>query len=99
MTTPMPDDELLSILLVNLRNAASTFGEGSPPYEGIRTTVEEHVQAMRAKGNSTDITSVRQTEQLASSTSNVESVKPEPSFKGQNPMSFSNLAFRPKTTG
>ncbi|KAK4494186.1 hypothetical protein PRZ48_014484 [Zasmidium cellare] len=60
MAAPTPDDELLLILLRNLRNAAATFGEGTPPYEGIRTTVEDHLQSMKKKGLSTNLTAARQ---------------------------------------
>jgi hypothetical protein len=42
-----------------LRNAGATFGEGTPPYESIRTVVEDHLNAMRAKGSKTDLTGVR----------------------------------------
>lgn len=78
--TPNPDDELLAILLANLRNAAATFGEGSPHCESIRTTVEEHLRNMKARGAATNITETR------------SASKPEE----QPSMSFGNLAFRPK---
>ncbi|EMC91531.1 hypothetical protein BAUCODRAFT_151940 [Baudoinia panamericana UAMH 10762] len=46
----MSDDELLAILRVNLRNAASTFGKGTPPYESIRTVIEEHLKHSTFRG-------------------------------------------------
>lgn len=45
---------------MNLRNAAATFGEGTPPYESIRTTIREHVQSMQARGLKTNLTALRQ---------------------------------------
>ncbi|KAH9845026.1 hypothetical protein Tdes44962_MAKER06948 [Teratosphaeria destructans] len=53
------DDELLAVLLVNLRNAAATFGEGTAPYESIKTTVQEHVRSMQAQGRKTNLTQLR----------------------------------------
>lgn len=73
-------------LLVNLRNAAATFGEGSPPYETVRTTVEDHLQAMKAKGSSTNITAARTTQSKA----------PLDAGSGQTSTMFGTLAFRPK---
>lgn len=70
-------------LLVSLRNAAATFGEGSAPYESIRGTVEQHVQSMKASGQTTNITQTRQTSQ--------PSTQEAPAA-----LSFGSLAFRPK---
>ncbi|KAM0712775.1 hypothetical protein Q7P35_000222 [Cladosporium inversicolor] len=74
------DDELLSILLVSLRNAAATFGEGSAPYESIRASVEQHVHSMKTNGQTTNITQTRQA----------------PSPAAPSALSFGNLAHRPK---
>lgn len=46
-------------LLVSLRNAAATFGEGSQPHESIKTTVQEHLLAMSAKDLKTNLTAYR----------------------------------------
>ncbi|KAK4617752.1 hypothetical protein CLAFUW4_11746 [Fulvia fulva] len=64
-TKPVPDmadfdDELLLILLRNLHNAATTFGEGTPPYENIRKVVEDHLNDMKRKGKTTNIAKTRQ---------------------------------------
>jgi hypothetical protein len=69
-------------LLVSLRNAAATFGEGSAPYESIRASVEQHVQSMKEKGQTTNITQTRQP---------IESASEAPAA-----LSFGSLAFRPK---
>ncbi|KAK3052037.1 hypothetical protein LTR09_006991 [Extremus antarcticus] len=84
MTEPTPDDELLAILLVNLRNAEATFGQGTPPYETIQTTVKEHLESMKARVILTNLTGVRRQSQ--------------PSAAPEKPASttFANLAFRPK---
>ena len=73
-------------LLVNLRNAEATFGQGTPPYEAIRTTVKEHLESMKANGISTNLTGVRQTQQ------------PEQNGAQGKPAStaFGSLAYRPK---
>jgi hypothetical protein len=109
MLCPSPDDELLSIvspcsvildqtvqlftnfykLLVNLRNAAATFGEDSQAYKSIKATVDAHVRSMTAKGNATNITAIRQTTQVASKSN-------DPAKAAATPLTFSNLAFRPK---
>ncbi|KAL1584090.1 hypothetical protein WHR41_08146 [Cladosporium halotolerans] len=80
-------DELLSILLVSLRNAAATFGEGSPPYESIRKSIEEHVQAMQASGHSTNITHARQSPQSAGA---------QQAAGDSMTLAFENLAIQPK---
>ncbi|WPH04581.1 Hypothetical protein R9X50_00747300 [Acrodontium crateriforme] len=69
MGIPTADDELLVILLTNLRNAAATFGEGSPPHETIKTIIEEHLQAMKRRGAKTNIASMS---------------KPQPSMSFEN---------------
>lgn len=74
-------------LLVNLRNAAATFGEGSPPHETIRTTIEDHLQAMKARGGSTNITATRSKQQEGQDLH---------SHQGQTMTTFGSLAFRPK---
>ncbi|KAK5112617.1 hypothetical protein LTR62_003932 [Meristemomyces frigidus] len=79
-TTTSPGDELLSILLVNLRNAAATFGEGTPPHESIRTTIEDHVRGLKQSQPRMSITGVAQ--------SSAHAVEPA--------MVFANLAHRPK---
>ncbi|KAF2482988.1 hypothetical protein BDY17DRAFT_323755 [Neohortaea acidophila] len=89
MASASPDDDLLSILLVNLRNAAATFGEGSPPYEAIRTVVEEHLQSMKAAGAKTNLTTIRKSERP-------DAPSPEKQSGNVNTLSFANLAFRPK---
>ncbi|KAK3677851.1 hypothetical protein LTR78_001946 [Recurvomyces mirabilis] len=86
MSDVTPDDELLSMLLVNLRNAAATFGEGTPPYESIRTTIEDHIRSMRATGSSTNISGARKAHEEAHAATTELSA------------SFANLAFRPKPT-
>jgi len=73
-------------LLANLRNAAATFGEGSPHCESIRTTVEQHLRNMKARGAATNITETR------SASSSNETTGPEE----QPTVSFGNLAFRPR---
>ncbi|KAM0717206.1 hypothetical protein Q7P37_007058 [Cladosporium fusiforme] len=84
--TSTQDDELLSMLLVSLRNAAETFGEGSPPYESIRGTIEQHVQAMKARNQTTNITQARQGSHTAS----------EQPPEAPAALSFGSLAYRPK---
>ncbi|KAK4574492.1 hypothetical protein LTR86_001333 [Recurvomyces mirabilis] len=86
MSGATSDDELLSMLLVNLRNAAATFGEGTPPYESIRTTIEDHVRSMKATGSSTNISGVRKAREEANAATTELSAP------------FANLAFRPKPT-
>lgn len=73
-------------LLANLRNAAATFGEGSPHCESIRTTVEEHLRNMKARGAATNITETR----------NVTHGTAAPKTDEQLNVSFGNLALRPK---
>ncbi|KAK5115605.1 hypothetical protein LTR85_009776 [Meristemomyces frigidus] len=93
MAPPSPDDELLSILLANLRNAAATFGEGTPPYESIRTTIEDHLQAMKNQGSQTNLTGLRKR-------GNPSSQPTDPNTEGERGMqhanAFQNLAYRPK---
>ncbi|KXL50005.1 hypothetical protein M433DRAFT_151562 [Acidomyces richmondensis BFW] len=86
-------DELLSILLKNLRNAISTFGEGTPPCESIRSTIEDHIRTMQNAGSKTNITAARKaldgSQRLQGSVEKAgKSVK--------NQVSFENLTFRPK---
>lgn len=71
-----------SKLLVSLRNAKATFGEGSAPYESILASVEQHVQSMKANGQTTNITTTRQPDGSAS--------------EAPAALSFGSLAFRPK---
>ncbi|EME41096.1 hypothetical protein DOTSEDRAFT_135899, partial [Dothistroma septosporum NZE10] len=47
-------------LLRNMRNAAATFGEGTPPYENIKKVVEDHLNEMKRKGKGTNIVKTRQ---------------------------------------
>ncbi|KAK3068459.1 hypothetical protein LTR53_013932 [Teratosphaeriaceae sp. CCFEE 6253] len=84
MAPASPDDELLAILLTNLRNAKQSFGEGTPPYESIRTTIEEHVNSLKAAGLSTNLTGARKDDSQS------------PNQLTNTTLSFSNLAIRPK---
>lgn len=80
-------------LLVNLRNAVATFGEGTPPVEGIRTTIEDHIQAMKAKGVTTNLPGARR--RPDADLQIIDSVlASQPTTTGA--MSFGSLAFRPK---
>lgn len=74
-------------LLVSLRNATATFGEGSPPYESIRKSIEDHVQAMQANGHSTNITHARQSPQSAGA---------QQAVGDSMALAFENLAIQPK---
>ncbi|GAB7361617.1 hypothetical protein MBLNU230_g1669t1 [Neophaeotheca triangularis] len=51
----MTDDEILLMLLANLRNAEATFGASSPSYTSIRNTMLEHLRAMQARGAKTNL--------------------------------------------
>ncbi|KAK5134087.1 hypothetical protein LTR08_006977 [Meristemomyces frigidus] len=93
MAPPTPEDELLSILLVNLRNAADTFGEGTPPYESIRTTVNEHLQNMKLKGAKTNLTGVRSFQEKSEQSANSKTRAQQPE---QPPIVFQSLPYRPK---
>ncbi|TKA41902.1 hypothetical protein B0A54_06583 [Friedmanniomyces endolithicus] len=92
MTATSPDDDLLAILLTNLRCAASTFGEGTPPYESIRTTIEDHMTSMKAAARTTRLTAPRGDEVGVESTS----ARTQESDPKSTTMHFSNLVFRPK---
>ncbi|KXT00503.1 hypothetical protein AC578_4088 [Pseudocercospora eumusae] len=59
MDESIDDNELLLILLRNLRNATHTFGEGTPPTESIRTTIEDHLQDMKRRGITTNLAQAR----------------------------------------
>ncbi|KAI7081758.1 hypothetical protein KC356_g8916 [Hortaea werneckii] len=63
------DDELLSILLVNLRNAAATLGEGSQACEDIKLSIQEHIMNLQANGQLTNITGARQAQSQQSALS------------------------------
>jgi len=80
-------------LLTNLKNAAATFGEGTPPVEDIRTTIEEHVRAMKASGDRPNLTAARRTDHVEDDLGTFK----QPSIQPSPVMSFGNLAFRPKT--
>ncbi|KAK5687168.1 hypothetical protein LTS10_001306 [Elasticomyces elasticus] len=89
MAAHSPDDELLMILLANLRCAEASFGAGTPPCESIRTTIEEHVISMRVAGLKTNLTSARGSQDVASATTSTTPPKSTAS-------PFSNLAYRRK---
>ncbi|KAI7242052.1 hypothetical protein KC343_g7450 [Hortaea werneckii] len=63
------DDELLSVLLVNLRNAAATLGEGSRACEDIKLSIQEHIMKLQANGQLTNITGARQAQSQQSALS------------------------------
>ncbi|EME78429.1 uncharacterized protein MYCFIDRAFT_80845 [Pseudocercospora fijiensis CIRAD86] len=72
MDDPINDDELLLILLRNLRNATHTFGEGTPPTESIRTTIEDHLQDMKRRGVTTNLAKAK-----AGASTSQDTEKPE----------------------
>ncbi|CZT14821.1 uncharacterized protein RCC_12217 [Ramularia collo-cygni] len=87
MESPSPEDELLIILLRNLQNAASTFGEGTPPYESVRATVEDHLREMRKQNKPTNITKARAVQTRQKSDDDIVL-----------PAMFENLAIRTKSS-
>ncbi|KXS93581.1 hypothetical protein AC579_3324 [Pseudocercospora musae] len=94
MDEGIDDDELLLILLRNLRNATHTFGEGTPPTESIRTTIEDHLQDMKRRGVTTNLAKARASgSQSAHDTSNVIQ---KPDDYAQLVNIFANMAIRPK---
>ncbi|KAM3424489.1 hypothetical protein BST61_g6493 [Cercospora zeina] len=63
MSQPAPEDELLLILLRNLRNVIYTFGESSKQHMSMRVTVQEHLEEMRRKSITTNLHLARLREQ------------------------------------
>ncbi|SMQ53982.1 unnamed protein product [Zymoseptoria tritici ST99CH_1A5] len=90
MASPSPDDELLLILLRNLQNASSTFGEKSQPYNDILSTVNEHLQDMKRKGITTNIAQAR------GLLGDVEATADSTPAASSNSNPFGALAFRPR---
>lgn len=61
-----------SQLLRNLKNAASTFGEGSPAYESVKATVTEHLIDMKRQNKPTNVTKARDVQSQASKQDEIE---------------------------
>ncbi|KAF7186503.1 hypothetical protein HII31_12205 [Pseudocercospora fuligena] len=94
MDETIDDDELLLILLRNLRNATHTFGEGTPPTESIRTTIEDHLQDMKRRGVNTNLAKARASGSQSGKDTSKDTKKPED--YAQLVDIFANLAIRPK---
>lgn len=76
-------------LLRNLQNAASTFGEGSPAYESVRSTVEEHLRDMKRQNKPTNITKARKLQS--------QEIQQHANDDIELPAMFENLAIRSKS--
>ncbi|KAI9696345.1 MAG: hypothetical protein M1820_008187 [Bogoriella megaspora] len=89
------DEDLNQILLVNLRNAAATFGETSAHFQELRAMVEEHLQ--QSNGRFSPMPDANASNKSATPITNDPQAKPMQSESGSpGGRTISNLVYRPK---